>query len=49
MIKLVIAVIVGFVTGVLVGRRNKKKVEAAVSQGKEVIAKGKATLKKVKK
>lgn len=49
MIKLVIAVVVGFVTGVLVGRRNKKKVEAAVQQGKEVISKGKAAIKKVKK
>lgn len=42
MIKLVIAVVVGFVAGILVGRKNKKKVEVAVSKGKEV-------LKKVKK
>lgn len=37
MIKLAIAVVVGFVAGVLVGRRNKSKVESAVSKGKEVI------------
>lgn len=49
MIKLAIAVVVGFVAGILVGRRNKKKVELAVSQGKEIISKGKAALKKSKR
>ena len=39
MILLVIGLVVGFVAGVLVGRRNTQKVEAAVSEVKTVVDK----------
>ncbi len=46
MIKIIGVLIVGFVVGVLVGRKNKALVEKGVSESKDVVAKVQAEIKK---
>jgi hypothetical protein len=42
----IVGVAVGFVTGVLVGRRNKAKVERALAEANALIAQVEAKIKK---
>lgn len=46
LLKIVLLVAAGFVAGVLVGRKNKKLVETAVAEAKELESKVKSKIKK---